>query len=475
MKNKKIFKQLLTLFITFISLNNSVFADGIEVAQILSKPVPHINSMTINGIQEIHDIYTINKFAWAVDKTTNKIAFYNGTSWETAQSIPGIDYFDMFYASYNPKTNTAEAWELNNKAISHFDGTSWETAIPVSDIFLATEEPYSLAIRAARGYALLIKSDLISEQVQYSLYNPTTKTWSESKNLEGTGFFDAGEKFVVSDIENPRFYFSLESNIKGRPPLVIYEIDSNEKLTAMILKGTDKPGSRATLIADKHYLFVQYDQGSTVPTYPMLAFRNPNTANEWQYKAMPKNEAMNLWRPSNESSGLLCMNQFLNGRPTHQIQFNCINSSLANSNWTPPVIINNPTAWDLITHKDGSWLGYHLDADKEPAVILNYDFASHKFIDLNFPSPETITPGSDINIKALSNDLLLACVKNKNIAQSKIRLFINNKTETNTHWVELDTSSSSLLNCNFNTYAGSHVSWGGKKYDGTVWLFNQQR
>jgi hypothetical protein len=166
-------------------------------------------------------IISAGKYAWALNKSGNTVAFYNGAQWSEGIKITGMQRFISLKPGYPISGKMPVAWLLgangSNFVTAYFNGEKWSNAVSVP-----VRLGEGLNLVASSGYAW-IKSDehVLIANTQIPL------TWVEIKNLP----LDSLSQ-IYSYNDNEIYCYAIgSSNNYSQYGQVLLRIDANGKAT----------------------------------------------------------------------------------------------------------------------------------------------------------------------------------------------------------------------------------------------------
>lgn len=128
---------------------------------------------TIPGMPRITSILSAGPYSWAIgyqDNLPAKIAFFDGSWWQTAVGISNLLGISRIVPLYN-KGETAQAFALGAGKISYFNGITWQKAESIYDF-------KNVSLLASEGQAVAISTSPI---IQSSFFNQ--ETWNAPQDL----------------------------------------------------------------------------------------------------------------------------------------------------------------------------------------------------------------------------------------------------------------------------------------------------
>lgn len=342
-----------------------------------------LTSYAIPNMPHVDKIVTAGQYAWAIkstgyhdDSTITHLAYFDGKQWSNAINIAQANNDpDSLKVAY-PTTGAApQAWMMGeHHALVKLDGAQLTTYN--TNELLGLEADYygttQFAVKGGYGYLLKLNS---KKQIVFSIYNPTTNTWSAPKLLNETvTFYNEFEVDIRSD-SIPDAYIATITNYNDASPITLYKITTDGNVTSEQIDKNALPTKQGlNLFATEQFLYLKNEYNQLL-TYDF---------NQQRWLNLPSfgyDKSYNLSLNTNyEINGTLYGERQDTNRPTPLYTFYSLAVDQTNPAWRFNFNMNDkPTFLAVST----GLLFYYNNTTANP-VIRYYDKNQNKLYDIPY-------------------------------------------------------------------------------------------
>lgn len=497
------FRSIHCLIICMISLsffstaNASQQIPTSKITQVVLSPTPHLIVHQLKNISQIDSVVTSGKYAWLIDKSTRKIAFFNGYEWSPGQRPKGTGYYLIPVYSENSKNGDAWlyniSWKDEIQLIKMENGVLTEPFLVKKLLGLKDEsEALNASFVISGGYVFLISGIIHAEKAGennsflLTIYNPNTKKWSDVKKiyLTSNAYGDisaipAGQNepglFIRFDDDKHNYaihYITIDGVLKPNLYQGEWELGQDNLYNLDNLYVTP---SKSYLLS-KHYIY-NFD------SHPQLTWRKITptlvdsvlTNNEFD---VPYYEQKN---------GMFCglVGSYL--ARNHQIK--CVDTT--GDNYWPMYVIHlafqqvEPMTQKGLTYFMGEnniWMLMYSDCESDMCQHLSdvkmydYDFRTKKTIDTQL---EGSLQGNvnKLFVKIIPDNKILLCSTGSSQVPVAPTVLYYNRNSQKPSWTRVSGESLPLEACGFSDEDYDGESYGihndAQMRGDTLWLFNR--
>lgn len=376
--------------------------------------VKHLNATTstweeehIPNMDSVFKIYSAGKYAWAIDSTLTKVAFYDGNKWNDATTLPfSVNSLAPAYP-FTGKTPTAWIVGENQKGdyyLAYFNGTSWI----ITQTGLSSDyNRNKLLIKASAGYAWLQLYHLSGQAEFYQLApNDPLKLHSILSDIN----LSLVDTVVASDSFNDTNanYFVLIQKLREGPQLL--KVDANGNIISTNLKRT-LGIDRANMFVKGNDIILLTYKGLIQPQQRFVYYSRDNGVTWSQPIVTPEDIIFNSSSQfyKNYSDGIFY------GNTRDQFQFKPIERFIVSLNeinptWQSLPIPSEYIDTQVISDSTGAWL---MSRGHDSRYILYHYNAKTKQLTNMYPdAPSEFSSGGEVRI--INNMQALVCANYTN-------------------------------------------------------------
>lgn len=438
------------------------------LAHVVLKPTLHIVETTMPNLSSMQGIYItdVGKYSWAFDED-GQYSFYDGEEWTAPAPIDpsiGRKYGDnyTFYPAYPHTGQSPEAWAISFNGLYHFNGQSWTKVSSVSEQITGFHDEFT----AISGYAFIVFQDE-TNAVNFMVYNPNTKTWSNPKvitHLPSGILISPDHSLQPFSGPIPHAIMALNTTSQYQPPQFILQVNADETYSLTKPQGHMIYSDNNFLGKSQSAYNLAYLSDSPTPDTKLL-YNHTSNPEQWKILADAPSSAGPVFGSLNTyniDNGIVCL---LKDNLTNY-QTSCTDTNETSVKWAPLLTFNNddPNSLSSIyARPDGAWIGIHLVNNYTgKTIIYDYTLSNNLALDTNYSSD--VKPKGDTTvINPISDHAIFVCNANAyNESPTKPTLSLYDNSAGIKKWSPIDTSNYpkfNLCNLSTNSIAGYHDFW----------------